>query len=220
MLAASVYIAASFLVAPHLSHTCTCASTSLVRAPAALACGHAILERAPPAPPPSTGDGGDSGGGGGSNEFLRLLTSAEQADVLSDWIARTNIYKMTDDAQLVRAQVSALRQLEDLQSFDIAEPGESGRRMVLGLFDDVQVLGIASAEVSRKTGLIVTTLCVYPAELNNPDSTVALRLVHALHLLADAIETPIAVHHVCQSAFLYGDQQFLEESPPDDQRNE
>ena len=58
---------------------------------------------------------------------------------------------------------------------------------MLGLFDDEQMWAVASAEVSRATGLVVSGLCVYPAELNNDDSTVARRLIHALHVRAAAL---------------------------------
>ena len=37
----------------------------------------------------------------------------------------------------------------------------------------------------------VSSLLLYPSELNNEDSTTSLRMIHALHLLADAIESPL-----------------------------
>ena len=63
--------------------------------------------------------------------------------------------------------------------------------MVLGLFQDEEVRAVAGAEVSHASGLVVSQLLVYPAELNNEDSVASLRMIHALHLLADAIETPL-----------------------------
>jgi len=139
--------------------------------------------------------GGGGGGGGGddddSSEFLRLLNSAEQASVLEDWTMRSRIYKMTDDAKLKEAHMAHIAELETLVEFDTSQSGTSGRRMVLGLFRHDEVRAVAGAEVSHAAGLVVNNLLVYPAELNDEDSTTTLRMMHALHLLADAIETPL-----------------------------
>ena len=78
-----------------------------------------------------------------------------------------------------------------MREYDTAETGPRGRRMVLGLFQDDDVRALAGAEVSHASGLVVSSLLVYPAELNNEDSVTSLRMIHALHLLADAIETPL-----------------------------
>jgi len=152
-----------------------------------------VLERAPPAPPPTTDGGGGGGGGdGSSSEFLRLLNAAEQASVLEDWVSRTRIYRMTDTEDLVTAHTEALVEIEELQNFDTTGPsGEGGRKMVLGLFKDDNISGLAGAEVSHEAGLVISSLIVYPAELNDPSSTAALRLIHALYLLADAIDAPL-----------------------------
>ena len=169
-----------------------------------------VLERAPPPAPPSA-DEGEGGGGDEGGEFLRLLSTAEQKEVLNDWIHRTRIYKMTDNLKLSEAHAGSLTELEDLSSLvnprskpflacnrlltsspisaittapvqDFETYGPDGRRMLLGLFDASQLWAIAFAEVSRADGLKVSTLCVYPAELNDPGSTAKLRLVHALHV--------------------------------------
>lgn len=161
-----------------------------------------VLQGAPPSPPPDVSSGGDGGGDDGAGEFLRLLNAAEQASVLSDWLQRSRIYKLSDNADLVRAHADQIGELQALQNFDTSETGPDGRRMLLGLFDDTQLWAVASAEVSRTAGLLVSRLCVYPAELNDPESTTALRLVHALHVLADAIETPINLQDGCKSATL------------------
>jgi len=63
--------------------------------------------------------------------------------------------------------------------------------MILGLNRDDQFIAVAAAEVSKSAGLLVTSLCIYPAEINNEDSTVSLSMVHALRLLAEAIEVPL-----------------------------
>ena len=142
------------------------------------------------------GRGGGGGGGGGGDddetaEFLRLLNSAEQATVLDDWVGRSRIYKMTDDAELRAAHTAHLAELEAMTEFDTSGSGPRGRRMVLGLFQEESVRAIAGAEVSHASGLVVSSLLLYPAELNNEDSTTSLRMIHALHLLADAIESPL-----------------------------
>ena len=63
--------------------------------------------------------------------------------------------------------------------------------MVLGLFRDDEVKALACAQVSHANGLAVSSILIYPAELNNEDSVLSLRMLHALHLLADAIETDL-----------------------------
>ena len=156
-----------------------------------VACAGAVLERAPPAPPPTYyGGGGDGGGGDGDDapEFLRLLNAAEQATVMADWTQRSRIYRMSDDKDLAKTHDEAIREITALANFDTEEQGEHGRRMILGLFKDEEVWAVAGAEVSHGSGLVVSSLVVYPAELNNQDSLAALQLVHALHLLADAID--------------------------------
>ena len=148
-----------------------------------------------------SGSGGGGGGGddGDSSEFLRLLNSAEQASVLDDWCSRSRIYKMTDDPQLKALHGEHGAELDLVMSFNMSETGPRGRRMLLGLFRDDQVRALAGAEVSHSAGLVVSSLTVYPAELNDPDSTASLRMVHALHLLADAIETPLDISAIRQT---------------------
>lgn len=169
------------------------------RAPATVALAYEVpvLERAPPAPPPVDDGGGGGGGGGGGSEFLRLLNVAEQQELLADWTSRSRIYRMTSDSDLVQAHTEAIREMEELSNFDTTgPPGESGRKMILGLFEEDKVCAMAGAEVSHASGLVVSSLIVYPAELNDDASTAALRLVHALYLLADAIDTPLDMRPV------------------------
>jgi len=154
------------------------------------------LLTAPPSPPPTRTSGGGGGGGdgdGGASEFLRLINAAEQGTVLEDWAARSRIYKLTAREDLSRAHVDAINDYEDLRHFDTTNSGADGggRPMLLGLFAEDQLAAMASAEVSRSSGLIVSRIVVYPAELNDADSTASLRMVHALYLLAEAIETPL-----------------------------
>lgn len=194
--------------AHHASHSRVSSSISA----SALAEMPVLQGQPPSAPPPTAGGGGGGGDGDGGGEFLRLLNAAEQTEVIADWAQRSRIYKLTDNAKLAEAHGTLVTDLEALESFDTAESGPDGRRMLLGLFDEEQLWALASAEVSRSTGLVVSNLCVYPAELNNEDSTAALRLVHALHLLADAIETPIELKEGCHAAM--GD--LLAEGRPGD----
>jgi len=166
--------------------------TAPLRCESAVAC--AVLT-SPPAPPPTFVGGDDFGGGGdddGGSEFLRLITSCEQAVVLDDWVARSRIYKMTSKKDLRELHTAAIDEYEALRDYNTSEPGATGRRMLLGLFGEEDVLSaLASAEVSHASGLVVSRLAMYPAELNHEDSTASLRMVHALHLLADAIDTPL-----------------------------
>jgi hypothetical protein len=134
---------------------------------------------------------------------LRLISAEEQAIVLKDWCSRSRIYKLTDQTALAKAHEDMLAELEGLHSFDTSECGESGRRMMLGLFDQEQLWALSSAEVSKRNGLVVSSLCIYPAELNNPDSTAALRMVHALRVLADCIDTPIVLAEGIDGRFLF-----------------
>ena len=93
-----------------------------------------------------------------------------------------------------------LAQLETIRDFDTTQSGPHGRRMLLGLFADDEVRSMASAEVSHSSGLVVSKCLVYPAEINNPDSTTTLRMVHALHLLAEAIDTPLNMDALRETA--------------------
>lgn len=197
-------------------------------APVMVAFDAPVLERSPPAPPPIDSGGGGGGGGGGSSEFLRLLNVAEQHEVLDDWSARSRVYKMTDNADLIAAHAEAIQEMEELRAFDTTgPPGESGRKMVLGLFQEDNICAVAGAEVSHAAGLVVSSLIVYPAELNDAKSTAALRLVHALYLLADAIDTPLDMRPVnedgCEpccisrSSGSLGSSDFTSEGLGDDQ---
>jgi len=149
------------------------------------------------------GRGGGGGGGGGddgdASEFLRLLNAAEQSSVLDDWVMRSRIYKMTDNTELKTMHHEHVDELEWLREFNTSESGPRGRRMMLGLFRDGEVRALCGAEVSHASGLVVSSLNIYPAELNDVDSTTSLRMVHALHLLADAIETPLDLSAIRES---------------------
>ena len=76
-----------------------------------------------------------------------------------------------------------------MRHFDTLGSGPRGRRMVLGLFQEDEIRALACAEVSHANGLAVSSMLIYPAELNYEDSVISLRMLHALYLLADAIET-------------------------------
>ena len=72
--------------------------------------------------------------------------------------------------------------------------------MLLGLFMEDDIRAIAGAEVSHASGLVVSSLLLYPSEINNEDSTASLRMIHALHLLAEAIETPLDMSRLRESS--------------------
>jgi len=82
----------------------------------------AVLERqsAPPAPPrgpPSGGWGGDDNGDGRSF-YVTLMTKVEAAYVLTDWIARAKVYKMTGtfgNVLLATRYAALLKTLERLE---------------------------------------------------------------------------------------------------------
>ena len=77
-----------------------------------------VLQFAPPAPPPPAGGGGGGGGDDeGTGEFLRLLSPAEQTQVLGDWMQRSSIYKLTNDAVLAAAHSNMLGDLAVLKDF-------------------------------------------------------------------------------------------------------
>lgn len=194
--------AAAFFVGP-VAHA-PAPPRSLQRAHVVASTGGLTLERAPPAPPPSAGDDDGYGGGSGDeSEFLRLLNAEEQVEVLQDWASRSRIYKMTDNAEIAKAHSDFLDGVDELSSFDTSQCGESGRRMMLGLFDVSNLWAIATAEVSKRNGLVVSNICVYPSELNDPDSTAALRMVHALRVLADCIDTPIDLDENIEGQYIF-----------------
>ena len=65
-----------------------------------------------------------------------------------------------------------------------------------GLFEHTEggsarISALAAAEVSREKGLEVSQLSANPAEVHEAESTATFRMIHALHLLADAIDSPI-----------------------------
>lgn len=167
-------------------------SRSALRPRARPAVASALLT-APPGGGSKVGGGGDDGGDGEPDEFLRLLSPAEQASIIDDWSARARIYKMTDDPALRAVHTERLAEIEALRDFDTSKRGHTGARMMLGLNRSDKFVAVASAEVSKCSGLIVTGICVYPAELNSSESTVSLCMVHALHLLANAIEVPLEI---------------------------
>lgn len=91
--------------------------TAPLRCESAVAC--AVLT-SPPAPPPTFVGGDDFGGGGdddGGSEFLRLITSCEQAVVLDDWVARSRIYKMTSKKDLRELHTAAIDEYEALRDY-------------------------------------------------------------------------------------------------------
>jgi hypothetical protein len=111
---------------------------------------------------------------------------------------------MSDNPEVVRVHTDAIAELEALQDF--ARAGKevvdsTDRRMVFAYVDeDDKAHALAGAKV-RAVGLlphlIVESVVVHPAELNNENSTTWIRLKHRLELLTTTIDmkldkTPIA----------------------------
>ena len=133
-----------------------------------------------------SGGGGEGGGGGdgdGAAEWLRLLGESELTTVLNDWSGRSRVYRMTDNHEVSQAHSRALSSLELLRTFNstpmaaATADSPAPRKMVLGLFDQQRIWALASAHVSRASGLVVSSVSVYPAELHNDASTAELRMV-------------------------------------------
>jgi len=163
-----------------------------------------LLERAPPAPPPGL-YGGDGGDGDDGQEFLRLLTSSESAEAIVDWQGRGRVYSMSDTAGIRERQLAALDVLMEMEAHRAKEGGKEGpRRLLIGLYDDQCLLAISSAEISVRDGLTVRHLTVHPRDLNNDDSTTALRMLHGLHILAETIDVSLDLVPLRKSGNIVG----------------
>lgn len=170
---------------------------------------------APPPPPTIANSRGGGGGGGDKDEFLRVVEPGEEERVMKDWLSRSRIYKMTDDAELQERHADAQKVLQDLldlcEDYDGCEIGalgsteESGERdeeeeekrrsrhkVTLGLYDeDERVHAIAGAEISEEGELVVNLLAINPVELNRESSTAALRILSGIRTLAEQIEVKL-----------------------------
>jgi hypothetical protein len=151
-----------------------------------------VLEFAPPTPPPTIGGGGGGDGNGDSGEFLRLLSSTEKLEVLLDWEARSRIYAMSETMGIGERQGALLEVLNAMQQHQASARAEdSSKHLLIGLYDTSRLLAISSADISVRNGLTVKHLAVHPQDVNNEDSTTALRLLHGLHVLAETIDVPL-----------------------------
>jgi len=131
--------------------------------------------------------------------------------VIQDWISRSRIYKMTDDADLRERHANAQQVMEDLlqcaeehgvcevegslfeddEALD-DEPRPAGHKVTLGLYDeDESVHAIAGAEISETGELVVNLLALNPVELNRSGSTAALRILSGIRALAEQIEVTL-----------------------------
>ena len=159
--------------------------------------GPTMQVEAPPRPPPPTAVDRGEGGGGDSDEYLRLLNPAEQAELIEDWTARSRVYRMSNDDEVVGQHTTALETLAQMAMWDEGNKAaqaagvDAPKRVALGLFAPGQVCALATAELSQDTGLVVHGLVVNPGELSVRDSTAALRLLHGLRSLAEAISVPL-----------------------------
>merc|ERR1719326_1072207 len=102
---------------------------------------------------------------------------------------------MSDDAKIAQLHAAAIVEMEDLKAFSAATSraeGYSDRKMVLAYVDqDDKVHALAGAMVSAVKGLIVHSVVVHPAELNNQDSKAWFGLKHGLELLAVTIDVKL-----------------------------
>jgi len=163
------------------------------------------LQLAPP-PPPTVHNGGGGGGGGDKDEFLRVVEPDEEELVIQDWISRSRIYKMTEDAELHERHSNAQQVMESLLScaedpgceldgayFDEGDEYRSAaHKVTLGLYDENEsVHAIAGAEISEAGELVVNLLALNPVELNRSTSTAALRILSGIRALAEQIEVKL-----------------------------
>lgn len=161
-----------------------------------------MLERAPPGTPPTV-TGGGGGDGDGEGEFLRLLTASETSTVFADWKGRAGIYKLSDTDGISERQSACIQVLEEMEAHR-AQETRGSKQLTIGLFDSERVWALSSADVSASGGLVIRSLTVHPMELNNDGSTAALRLLHGLHVLADAIELPLDLQPLEQTGQMGG----------------
>lgn len=150
---------------------------------------------APPTLPPTPQHGG---GGGGDGEVLRQLSAEDWCATLDDWAARTQIYRMSTDDGVRARHADAVGACLEMRAFAVGADCGRTRRLGLALLGETLVgeprtVALVTATLSRTDGLAVSGLAVHPAELNEEGSTAELRMLHALHVLADEIEMPLEV---------------------------
>lgn len=140
--------------------------------------------------------GGDSGG-----FHLRYLTDSQAVEIVDDWIARTRIYCMSnqfgDKSKATTRRwksLDKLKALHDLSKSETAYHATGERKALFAMYaaDKTTVLVLAGGGMLDKTTwnqfhgerLVVTHVVVNPMELNQEDSTVALKMEEGLGLLA------------------------------------
>mmetsp|Transcript_103191 Transcript_103191/g.181890 ORF Transcript_103191/g.181890 Transcript_103191/m.181890 type:complete len:130 (+) Transcript_103191:3-392(+) len=102
-------------------------------------------------------------------------------------MSRTRIYKMSGifgNRALAEVHAHALKTLETLRAWDTSHSTVSGRPVLFGLSDDERIYALAGAEVSQQSGIVVSHLAIYPAQVNKKYSFAAPRMVRGLRLLS------------------------------------
>lgn len=157
-------------------------------------------QRGPPKPP--GGPPSDGGGGGGDGDgplwFVRALRHADTAQVLTDWIKRTKVYKMMKIfGNLALAEKHATQLLEFERLLSANPPDSNNDEIIFALHegippddgdaldpDKVRVLALASVTVLDDR-LVLHGVVVSPIELNDPESTAASRMLLGLSAVAE-----------------------------------
>jgi len=145
----------------------------------------------------NNGDGGGGGGGGGdggeSGELLRLLSASERISVLNDWQHRCRIYKLSSNEAVVARHEDALEILAAMDAHTAAQDGERTRKRLTLALNDAEgaFAALSCADVSNNE-LTVRYVIANPAEIHT-ESTAALRLLHGMQLLAEAVELPLDI---------------------------
>jgi len=176
----------------------------------------AVLERqrAPPAPPGGSGGWGGDDNGDGDSSYLSCMTKDQAEYVLTDWIARANVYKMTGffgNAVLAERYVAVLKTFErlvqEVKSDTVDGPGQiiavgGGEFSIItalhkGPLKDLEevpfkeragkIYVVASVRISHDKGLVINDVAVNPAEVNDPSSRAERDMRFAIETLAKTV---------------------------------
>jgi len=163
---------------------------------------NAVRERQKAPPPPPGGSQSGRGDGDGNVSYLGVLSKVEAAYVLTDWIARSKVYKMTgvfgnvDLAERHAVELDTLARLERFVSSDIGDDPDvilkiGGRGVIemstiMALYESSsedpeevpfrervgKILAIASVSLLPELRLEVVDVAAHPAQVNDLGSIV------------------------------------------------
>jgi hypothetical protein len=120
---------------------------------------------------------------------MRELDNEEWEKVLSDWSARARIYGMSPaDPATVRRHEQAIVEMRELRSLT---PSAGARKVVLALFQGGEVTALAGGAVSYDVGLVLSSIIVHPATLNDPQSNNAFKILVAARVFAKVLELQV-----------------------------